>query len=98
MKKITMMLTALSMAVLTSCGGMSAEEKNQKIEEAATLRAKQFCESTDGSNGLAMYGEKLAYLTEQLAESGITSEEDLKKATDLFDKKIKESCPDKAAK
>lgn len=83
----TTIITLLSIALLASCG-MSAEEKTTKIEEAATMRAKQVCESGD-------YEQKLNYLTEQLTEQGITDQADVDKAIKLFEEKVQESCADK---
>lgn len=88
MKTISKTIFALALISMASCGGMSAEEKTQKITDAATMRAKQVCESGD-------YEQKLGYLTEQLTEQGITDQADVDKAIKLFEEKVDVSCPDK---
>lgn len=91
MKHITKNLALAATVILASCGG---GDSNKIIEEATKLRADQFC---NGPGGLDDYSQKLDYLNDQLVEQGV-SEEDAHKAIDLFDKKIKESCPDKYPK
>ncbi|HLP14300.1 MAG TPA: hypothetical protein VK177_20375 [Flavobacteriales bacterium] len=87
MKKLTTSIFALVLISLSACGG-GGEDNAKKIEDAAAMRAKQVCESGD-------YEQKLNYLTEQLTEQGITEQADVDKAIELFNNKVKESCPDK---
>ncbi|MFI5205275.1 MAG: hypothetical protein ACHQF2_12325 [Flavobacteriales bacterium] len=93
MKRMLICTAVLAATVLTSCGA-SEEEQNKKIEEAAEMRAKQVCE---GDGSLDNYGQKLDWLSEQLQEDGI-DEKGYDKATELFNEKIKSSCPDKMPK
>jgi hypothetical protein len=90
MKHILITIAAIS---FTGCG-MSEDEKNKIINDAAEMRAKQVCE---GDGSLDNYGEKLNWLGEQLREEGIDSE-GFNKATELFDEKIKSNCPEKRPK
>lgn len=97
MKSILQTIFLANLLLLSACG-ISEEEKNKIINDAAKTRADQFCETADGSNNLDMYGQKLEYMLEYLHEEGITADADVNTATDLYDKKIKESCPDKFPK
>jgi hypothetical protein len=91
---IRLVLALTGLFTLTNCG-QSQEEKNKTIEEAAALRANQYC--TNGG-GAEEYAQKVEYLTEQLTEKGLTEKADVEKAIELFDQKIKEICPDKDLK
>jgi len=83
-------------AFLSACG-MSQEEKTKIIEEAASLRAKTFCEADTMLGALDAYEMGLNSLSAGLKDQGIDNE-GYNQAVDLFDKKIKESCPDKYPK
>jgi len=97
MKQFLQLFLLANIFLISSCG-KSEEEISKTINDAAKTRADQFCETADGSNNLDMYGQKLEYMLEYLREEGITAEKDVNEATDLYDKKIKESCPDKFPK
>lgn len=91
MKRMLFYVAVATATTLTACGA-SEEETNQKIENAAKMRADQVCQ---GDGSLEQYGQKLDYLLEQLNEEGISDEASTNKATKLYDEKIKASCPDK---
>lgn len=94
MKKLLISFAFITSLLLSSCG-QSEEEKNKIIEEAAAMRANQYCTNGGGADE---YEQKLGFLNEQLTEKGLTSKEDIDKATEVFDQKIKEICPDKVLK
>lgn len=87
-------ITVAAAVALTGCG-QSEEDKNKTIEEAVNMRADQVCKNGDGS--LDDYSKYMNYLTEQLSEKGITGA-DTDKAIDMFEQKVKSSCPDKFPK
>lgn len=93
MRKMTLTL-GMATFLLASCGA-SDDEKNKTLESAATMRAEQFCAT---AGGLEEYGLRLDYLLEQLKEEGLTDKADQDKALELYDQKIKASCPDKMPK
>jgi hypothetical protein len=97
-KPVIVSIITLSALGLLSCG-MSKEKKDKIIEEAASMRAKSFCTADTATMGqpLEVYEYYLEALSAGLQDQGIEGD-DYTAAVDLFDKKIRESCPDKYPK
>jgi hypothetical protein len=97
-KPVIMSLIVLSAAGLLSCG-MSREKRDRIIEEATDMRAKSFCTADTNIMGqpLEVYEFYLEALSAGLQDQGIEGD-DYSAAVDLFDKKIRESCPEKYPK
>lgn len=96
-KSIIKIASALLIVTFLSACGMSQEEKTKIIEEAASSRAKTFCTADTSVAALDSYEQSLNSLSAGLKDQGIDNE-GYNQAVDLFDKKIKESCPDKYPK
>lgn len=96
-KSIIKIASALFIVAFLSACGMSQEERTKIIEEAASARAKTFCEADTMLGALDAYEMGLNSLSAGLKDQGIDNE-GYNQAVDLFDKKIKESCPDKYPK
>jgi hypothetical protein len=98
MKTSTASLIGLIGFCFFSCG-MSREEKTQIVDNAATMRANSFCSADTAMMGgsMATYQFYLDALSIGLKDQGV-DEEGMSEAMDLFDKKIKDSCPEKYPK